>query len=120
MSDKKMPKLNQTLIPHLIIKDAAGAIEFYKKAFGAEEILRLPTPDGRLMHASLTIGNSALFLCDEFPEHGCGGASPQTIGNAHATMHLAVEDVDVAYKRALDSGATSAMPPQDMFWGARY
>jgi len=108
-----------TITPHLIINGAAKAIDFYKKAFGAEELGRMPMPDGRLMHASLKIGNSTLFLCDEFPEHECG-ASPQTLKNAHATMHIYVEDVDKAYQRAVDSGATGIMPPQDMFWGDRY
>jgi len=109
-----------TITPHLIIKDAAKAIDFYKKAFGAEELVRMPTPDGRLMHACLQIGTSRIMLCDEFPEHGCGGLSPQTIGKAHATMHLFVEDADKSFKRAVDAGATVAMPLQDMFWGDRY
>jgi PhnB protein len=110
-----------TLTPHLIIKDAAKAIDFYKKVFGAEELNRMPTPDGRLMHACLKIGDSILFLCDEFPEHDCGvGASPQTLNNAHATIHMFVENVDKAYQRAVDAGAKAIMPPQDMFWGDRY
>jgi len=91
--------------PHLVIKGAAKAIDFYKSAFGAEEINRMPMPDGRLMHACLKIGNSA---------------SPSTIGKTHATMHMYVEDVDQAYTRAVEAGATALMPPQDMFWGDRY
>lgn len=109
----------RTLTPHLIIKDAAMAIDFYKKAFGAEEMMRMPMPDGRIMHACLKFGDSTLFLCDEFPEHECG-VSPLTLKSAHATMHLFVEDVDQAYQRALDAGAKANMPPQDMFWGDRY
>lgn len=109
----------RTLTPHLIIKDAARAIDFYKKAFGAEEMMRMPMPDGRIMHACLKFGDSTLFLCDEFPEHDCG-VSPMTLKSAHATMHLFVEDVDQAYQRALDAGAKATMPPQDMFWGDRY
>lgn len=108
-----------TLTPHLIIKDAGKAIEFYKQAFGAEELTRMPMPDGRIMHACLRIGDSTLFLADEFPEHNCG-LSPQTLQKAHATMHLFVEDVDRAYQRALNAGAQVLMPPQDMFWGDRY
>lgn len=108
-----------TITPHLIIKDVPKAIEFYKKAFGAEELMRMPVPDGRIMHACLQIGDSKLFLCDEFPEHDCG-VSPQTLKNAHATMHVFVEDVDKAYQRAVDAGAKGVMPPQDMFWGDRY
>lgn len=95
------------------------AIDFYKKAFGAEEMMRMPMPDGRIMHACLKFGDSTLFLCDEFPEHECG-VSPLTLKSAHATMHLFVEDVDQAYQRALDAGAKANMPPQDMFWGDRY
>ena len=117
---QSIPPGHHTITPHLIIKDAAKAIDFYKKAFGAEELTRMPTPDGRLMHACLKIGDSILFLCDEFPEHECGGASPQTLGKAHATMHVFVEDVDTAYLRAIDAGATVLMPPEDMFWGDRY
>lgn len=110
-----------TLTPHLIIKDAAKAIEFYKKAFGAEELVRMPMPDGRLMHACLQIGNARLMLCDEFPEHDCGnGASAKTLGKATATIHMYVEDADKAYQRAVDAGATPSMPVQDMFWGDRY
>lgn len=108
-----------TVTPHLIIKDAAKAIDFYKKAFGAEELVRMPMPDGRLMHGCIQIGDSPIMLCDEFPEHGCG-KSPQSLGEAHATMHINVEDVDAAFKKAVDAGATVVMPPQDMFWGARY
>lgn len=108
-----------TVTPHLIIKDAAKAIEFYKKAFGAEELMRLAMPDGRLMHASLKIGNSTIFVCDEFPEHECG-LSAASLKAAHATMHISVEDVDKEYQRAIDAGAKALMPPQDMFWGDRY
>lgn len=110
-----------TLTTHLCIKGAAKAIEFYKKAFGAEEMTRLPMPDGRIMHACLKIGNSMLFLGDEFPEFACGnGGSPESIGRTHAAIHIYVEDVDAAFKRAIDTGAKVQMPVQDMFWGDRY
>jgi len=116
---KTIPDGVSTLTPYLIIKGVADAIEFYKKAFGAEEMNRLAMPDGRIMHAALKFGNSTLFLCDEFPEYDCG-LSPASLKNAHATMHLFVEDVDKAYQRALDAGATGLMPPDNMFWGDRY
>ena len=116
---KPIPEEFGTLPPHLIIKDAAKAIDFYKKAFGAEEVNRMPMPDGRLMHACLRIGDSLLMLCDEFPEHECG-LSPQSLKNAHATIHVYVEDVDAAYKKAVDAGAEAVMQPTDMFWGDRY
>lgn len=115
----KIPPGFHTITPHLIIKDAAKAIDFYKKAFGAEELSRMPGPDGRLMHASLKFGDSIVFLCDEFPEHECG-LSPSSLKSAHAVMHVYVEDVDQAYQKAVDAGATAVMPPQEMFWGDRY
>lgn len=118
-STSPIPPGFHTITPHLIIKDAAKAIDFYKKAFGAEEMMRMPMPDGRLMHASIKIGDSILFLCDEFPEHHCG-LSPSSLPDTHAVMHVFVEDVDKAYQRAVDAGATAVMPPQDMFWGDRY
>jgi PhnB protein len=116
---KPIPPGFHTVTPHLILRNAAAAIDFYKKAFGAEELSRMPMPDGRLMHASIKIGDSIVFLCDEFPEHGCG-LSPQSLKDAHATMHVYVEDVDASFKRAVDAGAEPVMPPQDMFWGDRY
>lgn len=116
---QKVPAGYATITPHLIIKDAAKAIEFYKKAFGAEEISRCEAGDGRLMHADLKIGDSHLFLCDEFPEYECG-LSPSTLKNSHAVVHVFVEDVDKAYQRAVDAGAQAVMPPNDMFWGDRY
>ena len=119
-SNHPIPPGFHTITPHLIIKDAAGAIDFYKKAFGAEELSRMAMPDGRLIHASLKIGDSVLMLCDEFPEHGAGGGSPNTLNNFHATIHMYVEDVDKAFQRAVDAGAVASMPPQDMFWGDRY
>jgi len=109
-----------TVTPHLVVNGAAKAIEFYKKAFGAEEINRMPMPDGRLMHACVKIGNSFVMLVDEFPEFNCGSTSPQTLKGAHATMHIYVENVDEAYQKAVDAGATATMPPQEMFWGDRY
>jgi PhnB protein len=118
---QSIPPGFSTLTPHLVIKDAAKAIDFYKQAFGAEEMKRMPMPDGRLLHACLKIGNSMLMLCDEFPDSGCGNsASPATLGKAHATVHMFVEDVDKAYQRAVEAGAIAQMPPQDMFWGDRY
>ncbi len=119
-STQPIPPGFHTITPHLIIKGAAKAIDFYKKAFGAEELSRMPTPDGRLMHAALKIGDSVFFLCDEFPEHCAKSASPETIGKTHATMHLYVQNVDAAFQRAIEAGAEETMPVQDMFWGDRY
>lgn len=114
-----IPEGFHTLTPHLVIRNAAEAIEFYKKAMGAEEVCRMPGPDGKaIMHAELRIGNSMMFVCDEFPK--MGAVSPQALGNSPVTLHLYVEDVDKSYQRAIDAGATERMPPQDMFWGDRY
>lgn len=110
------------LVPHLVVKGAAEAIEFYKKAFDAEEIVRMPAEDGkRLMHAQVKIGGSTMYLCDDFPEY-CGGKShtPEALGGTPTTLHRYVQDCDAAIKQAADAGATVIMPAQDMFWGDRY
>ena len=107
------------LIPHLVVKDGAKAIEFYKGALGAEEIARMPLPDGRIMHAALKIGESLLFLCDDFPDH-CGGVSRAPSGPSPVTLHLNVECADTAIATAATAGATVTMPAEDMFWGDRY
>ena len=107
----------------MIIKNAAEAIDFYKKAFGAEELERHMMPDGQLvMHATLKIGNSMLMLVDEFPEgQGCPGfVSPQTNEGTTMTLHLYVEDTDAAYNQAVAAGCTPNMPPMDAFWGDRF
>ncbi|HEX8199516.1 MAG TPA: VOC family protein [Isosphaeraceae bacterium] len=116
-----IPPGQRAITPYLVVRGAAEAIEFYKRAFGAEEIFRLPFPakDGttKLGHAEVQIGDSRLFLADEFPDQGsvgpCGGKSPVTI-------HLFVTDADATFARAVAAGATVAMPLADMFWGDRY
>ncbi|MFY9224247.1 MAG: VOC family protein [Blastocatellia bacterium] len=118
MSVKPIPEGFHTLTPHIILKNASEAIEFYKKAFGAEEIFRMPTPDGKIGHAELKIGDSMLMLCDEYPEMGC--LSPQTIGNTPVTLSLYVENADDAFNTAVAAGATVKMPLADQFWGDRY
>jgi len=107
------------LIPHLVVNGGAKAVEFYKAALGAEEIIRMPAPDGRLMHASLKIGDAQLMLCDDFPEH-CGGVSRAPKGPTPVTLHLCVPNTDAAIARAAAAGATVTMPADDMFWGDRY
>jgi PhnB protein len=107
-----------TVTAALTVSDAAAAIDFYKKALGAEEIMRMPTADGKIGHAELKIGDSIIFLCDEFPQMGV--KSPQSLGGASGSIYLYVEDSDKAFKRAVDAGATSKMPMSDMFWGDRY
>ncbi|MGX9670467.1 VOC family protein [Mycobacterium sp. HM-7] len=109
------------LAPHLVVGDGTAAIDFYVKAFGATELGRVPGPDGKLMHAALTINGSNVYLNDDFPEM-CGGKSqtPEAFGGTPVTIHLQVPDVDAAYQRAIDAGARELMAPQDMFWGDRY
>jgi uncharacterized glyoxalase superfamily protein PhnB len=113
-----IPQGMHTITPHLVCKDAAAAIEFYKEAFGAVEVMRLPGPNGKLMHAMVRIGDSPLMLVDEFPDMHVRG--PQSLGGSPVTIHLSVVDADAAFKRATAAGATARMPVTDMFWGARY
>lgn len=121
-----MPENTQGVIPHLIVDDAVAAIEFYKKGFGATEVMRMPAQDGkRLMHAELVINGARIFIVDDFPEHRatCGDgkhSTPKSLGGSPVTMHLEVSDCDAAVKRVGDAGANVIMPPWDAFWGARY
>lgn len=109
------------VIPHLQFENgAARAIEFYKAAFGAVEEMRMPFgDDGRLLHASLKIGDQPLFLADEFPEF-CGGAAVLPRGRSVVTLHLCVPDADAQIARAVEAGAKVEMPAMDAFWGDRY
>jgi len=116
---KPVPEGMNTITPHLVCKDAAQAIEFYKKAFGAEECFRLNTPDGKnVLHASLRIGDSAIMLADEFPDWGSVG--PETLKGTPVVIHLYVTDVDSVFDQAVRAGATVKMPLEDTFWGDRY
>ena len=115
---KAIPDGMRTFIPHLCCAGAAEAIEFYRKAFDAVELARLPGPSGRLMHAMLRIGESMLMLNDEFPE--MGGLGPKSLKGSPVTVHRYVEDVDAAVAQAVAAGAKVIMPLADMFWGDRY
>jgi PhnB protein len=118
---KPIPEGFNTLSPHIMVRDADKAIEFYKKAFGAEEICRMPGPDGKtIMHAELKFGNSTMMMCQEMPGMECSSVSPQTAGKTTTVLHLYVEDADALYNRAVKAGAKSIMPVSDMFWGDRY
>jgi len=101
------------------VRNAAQAIDFYKKALGAKELMRMPTPDGKIGHAELQIGDSIIFVSDEFPNMGVS-KSPQSLGGCTGTLNLYVEDVDKTFQRAVDAGGKTAMPVADMFWGDRY
>ncbi len=118
MSEPNKPRPVMTgVIPYLAVHGASEALEFYKRAFGAEELFRMPAEDGkRLMHCNLMINNSHLMMSDDFPEHGY----PINPGPSNVTLHLAVDDADKWFKRAVDAGATVQMPLEDQFWGDRY
>ena len=114
-----IPEGFHTLTPYLVIKGASEAIEFYKRAFGAQEKVRMPGPDGKsVMHAELKIGDSPLMLADEFPDMGSLG--PHGIGGTSVVIHVYVDDADAVFNQAVAAGAQVKMPLQDMFWGDRY
>src|SRR2546430_6502684 len=115
---KPIPDGMRSLTPHLICAGAADAITFYTKAFNAVEVSRLPGPKGKLMHAMLRIGTSALMLTDEFPEWG--GFGPKSLKGSPVTVHLYVENADAAVEQAVAAGAKITMPLQAMVWGDRY
>lgn len=115
---KPIPEGMHSLTPHLVCAGAVDAIEFYKAAFNAVEEVRLPGPDGKLMHAALRIGDSVLMLVDENPEWGALG--PKALKGTPVTIHLYVENVDAAVAQAVAAGAKITMPVADMFWGDRY
>ena len=115
---KRIPEGMHTLTPHIVCAGAAEAIDFYKKAFGATELMRMPGPDGKLMHASVKIGDSMLMLVDEMPQWGALG--PKALKGSSVTLHLAVPNVDEVFAQAVAAGATVKMPVADMFWGDRY
>jgi uncharacterized glyoxalase superfamily protein PhnB len=117
-ASKPIPDGMHSLTPHLVCSGAAKAIDFYTRAFGAVEEMRLPGPDGKLIHAMVRIGDSPLMLIDEMPDWGALG--PKSLKGSPVTIHLQVEDVDATVARAVAAGATLTMPVEDAFWGDRY
>ncbi|HEY3268463.1 MAG TPA: VOC family protein [Armatimonadota bacterium] len=113
-----MSEVQTTITPHLTCRGAAQAVEFYKKAFGAEAEVVRPLPDGRIIHAALNIGGAPFYLVDEFPEHG--GKGPLTLGGSPVALTLRVADCDAVFNRAVEAGCTVTMPLADTFWGDRY
>lgn len=118
MAVKAIPDGYHAVTPALTVKDGAKAIEFYRKAFGAQERMRLMGPDGRLMHAELQLGDSIVMLGGEMPEMNC--KEPASLGATTTSLYVYVPDVDAAFKRAVEAGAKAVMPPADMFWGDRF
>jgi PhnB protein len=115
---KPIPDGYHTLTPALTVKNGAQAIEFYKRALGAEEIMQIPGPDGGLMHAEMKIGDSRFMLGEEMPEQGC--RAPASVGAVSSSLYVYVQDVDKAFRRAVEGGAKPVMPVTDMFWGDRF
>jgi PhnB protein len=113
---------SSSLSPHLCLSNAAAAIEFYKKAFQAQELARHPAPDGkRLMHAALLINGATVMLSDDFPEyHGGKQSTPEALGGSPILLHLQVPEADPLFNQAVDAGAKVVMPLSDQFWGDRY
>lgn len=114
---KAIPKGYRSVTPYLCVKGAAEAIRFYKKAFGATEVMRMPAPGGTIGHAELMLGDSKIMLADEFPQMGF--QSPGAYGGSAVTIHLYVENVDKVFRRALQAGATERQPVKDQFYGDR-
>ena len=115
---KAIPEGHHSISPYLVTRGADRAIEFYKKAFGAQELGRMPGPDGKIMHAEIRIGDSVVMISDEFAQTRV--SSPPPAGAIPMRLMLYVEDVDSVFKQAVAAGARADMPPQDMFWGDRY
>jgi PhnB protein len=118
MAVNPIPEGYHTLTPYLAVEDAARAIDFYKKAFGAEEVLRMPGPDGKIAHAELQLGDSKLMLSDPFEQSSV--QPPSTRGGPTASVFMYVEDVDAVFGQAQQAGATVVSELEDMFWGDRF
>jgi PhnB protein len=117
MAAKPIPDGYQSVIPYLIVSGAAKALDYYQKAFGAKERMRLPMPDGRIGHAEIEIGDCVVMLADEFPQ--MGAKSPQTIGGTPVGICIYVADVDTIFKQAIAAGGKEEKPLQNQFYGDR-
>jgi PhnB protein len=118
MPPKPIPEGYHTVTPYLAVEDAAKAIEYYKRAFGAKERVKMEAPDGKIGHAELEIGDSLVMLSDPFPQGST--KPPKELGGTSASVFLYVEDVDSVVQDAVDAGATVAMPVENQFWGDRF
>jgi PhnB protein len=115
---KNPPKGYHSVTPAIVVRDAAKAIDFYKEAFGADEVDRMQGPDGSVMHAEIRIGDSIIMLGEENPMWQT--KSPQTLGGVHGSLHIYVDDADAAFARAVAAGCEARYPMEDAFWGDRY
>jgi len=120
MSDsvQAIPAGYHTVTPYIIVSDAAAAIDFYGRAFGAVELYRMQAPGGPVMHAEIRIGDSVVMISDENPH--MNALSPESIGGSPCSLLIYLEDVDAGHAKALAAGATEAQAPEDMFWGDRF
>ena len=118
MATQPIPEGYHTVTPYLAVDDAAEAIEYYTKAFGAKERARMETPDGKIGHAELDIGDSLVMLSDPFPQ--ASTRSPKELGGTSVSVFMYVEDVDAVVKQAVDAGAKVTMEVADQFWGDRF
>lgn len=118
-SSQPIPEGFHTVTASLIVRDANRAIDFYKKALGAEELVRMPGPDGKIMHAELKIGDSIIFLSDESPQM-VHVKSPQSLGGCSGSLNIYVPNVDELFRQAIAAGGKESMPVADQFWGDRY
>jgi PhnB protein len=118
MATQPIPEGYHTVSPYLAVEDAAGAIEYYTKAFGAKEVVRMDAPGGKIGHAELKIGDSRIMLSDPFPQSST--RPPKQLGGTSASVFMYVEDVDALVKQAVDAGATVTMEVADQFWGDRF
>jgi PhnB protein len=117
MAVKPIPDGYSTVTPYLIVRGAAKALDFYQRAFGAAELMRVPGPEGKIMHAEIKIGNSIIMLADEFPERGA--TSPETIGGTSVGLALYVEDVDAVFRQAIAAGGKEVRAVANQFYGDR-
>jgi PhnB protein len=115
---KRIPEGYHSVTPYLTVNDAARAIDFYKRAFSAQEVMRMAAPDGKVGHAEIRVGDSVIMLGEEMP--GSGTRSPQSLGGTASGIFLYVDNVDVTFNQAIAAGAQVEMPLADMFWGDRY
>jgi PhnB protein len=118
MAVQPVPEGYKTLSPYLAVDDAKAAIDFYQRAFGAKEVGRIDGPDGKIAHVDLQIGDGHLMFADPFPQFAT--SPPKELGGTSVSIFMYVEDVDTAFKQAVDAGATSESEPTDMFWGDRF
>ncbi len=118
MAVQPVPEGYSTVTPYLAVPNAAEAIDFYTRALGAKETVRMDGPGGSIMHAELKLGDSLIMLSDPFPQ--ASTKTPKELGGTSVSIFVYVDDIDALYKQAIDAGATSLMEPDDMFWGDRF